>query len=238
MHQHQHYYAWAVGSGIVIPTLIGAFAGGFTGALGAFIFAVAGRIAFVHHATWCINSVCHMFGKATYDIDATAKDHWFVAFLTNGEGYHNFHHRFPGDYRNGVRWYQWDPSKWLIAVLSQVGLTSDLKKVSKFKILEARLRADHARVQKWVALNGRLPHWDRLHAELEARHKVLSQRLMAWEKRSADYRDLVCGRIRHQSRIIHYLAKKKMHLARERFQQGRREWQFLIKSNARLASLF
>ncbi|MBI3307310.1 MAG: acyl-CoA desaturase, partial [Candidatus Omnitrophica bacterium] len=71
-----------------------------------------------------------------------AKDHWLVAFLTNGEGYHNFHHRFPGDYRNGVRWYQWDPSKWLIGFLSWFGLSRDLKRVSDFRILEARLAAE------------------------------------------------------------------------------------------------
>ncbi len=238
MHQFKHYYLWAIGSGIVFPTLIGALAGGAAGALGSFIFVVAARIAFVHHSTWCINSVCHMFGRATYDIDATAKDHWFVAFLTNGEGYHNFHHRFPGDYRNGVRWYQWDPSKWLIALLSKARLTSDLKRVSKFKILEARLRADHTRVQKWILQTGEHPRWERLQADLEAGYKLLGQRLLAWERRSYDYRDLVCGRIRHQSRIIHYLAKRKMNLSRQRFQQGRREWEFLIKSNAPLASIF
>lgn len=234
-HQHQYYYAWAVVSGIVVPSLIGALWGQ---ALGAFIFAVAGRIFFVHHVTWCINSICHMFGKPTYDIDATAKDHWFVALLTNGEGYHNFHHRFPGDYRNGVRWYQWDPSKWLIAALSRVGLTSDLKKVSKFKILEAKLRADHARIQKWALQTGEHTRLELFYSELESRYKLLGQRLLDWERRSYDYRDLVCGRIRHQSEIIHDLAKKKMNLARERFKQGRREWQYLIKSNTRLASLF
>jgi stearoyl-CoA desaturase (delta-9 desaturase) len=56
------------------------------------------------------------------------RDHWLGAVLTNGEGYHNFHHRFPGDYRNGIRWYHWDPSKWLIFLFAKLGLAWDLKR--------------------------------------------------------------------------------------------------------------
>jgi stearoyl-CoA desaturase (delta-9 desaturase) len=63
--------------------------------------------------------------------------------LTNGEGYHNFHHRFPSDYRNGVRWYHWDPTKWLIWTLSLAGLTSGLKRTSRDTI--DRVSADQLR---------------------------------------------------------------------------------------------
>ncbi|MBI3307437.1 MAG: fatty acid desaturase [Candidatus Omnitrophica bacterium] len=139
MHQDKHYLLWAVSSGILMPLVLGFLSGHL---LGAFLFSICLRLTVVYHSTFAINSVCHMFGKATYDIYATAKDHWLVAFLTNGEGYHNFHHRFPGDYRNGVRWYQWDPSKWLIGFLSWFGLSRDLKRVSDFRILEARLAAE------------------------------------------------------------------------------------------------
>lgn len=140
MHQHDHYVLWCGLAGILFPVSLGALMGH---ALGALIFAVFFRITFVHHATFCINSVCHVFGKATYDIHATARDHWFVAYLTNGEGYHNFHHRFPADYRNGIRWYQWDPSKWAIAFLARTGMAWDLKRVPDLVIAQAKLAAEN-----------------------------------------------------------------------------------------------
>lgn len=136
--QHERYYLWCILSGILVPVAIGYLAGSLWGALW---IAVCLRVFLVHHATFSINSVCHRFGRATYDPHATARDHWLVAFLTNGEGYHNFHHRFPSDYRNGVRWYHWDPSKWFIALCSFLGLATGLKRTSEKTILEARLAA-------------------------------------------------------------------------------------------------
>jgi len=138
MHQARHYALWGLTAGIVVPVLIGALMGH---ALGAFIFAVCVRITFVYHSTWCINSVCHMFGKPTYDPAASAKDHWLVAIVTLGEGYHSFHHRFPTDYRNGVRWYHFDPSKWIIFTLEKIGFAWDVKRTLKSRVIEARQRA-------------------------------------------------------------------------------------------------
>ncbi len=62
-----------------------------------------------------------------------------MALLTYGEGYHNFHHRFQYDYRNGIRWYHFDPSKWLIKTLQILGLTGDLRKASDAHIFKASL---------------------------------------------------------------------------------------------------
>ena len=121
-------------AGVLFPVFLGALTGH---ALGAFLLSVCARLTLVHHATFCINSVCHTFGKPTYDPNATARDHWFVALLTNGEGYHSFHHRFPCDYRNGVRWYQWDPSKWAIALMVKAGWVSDLKMADERSINRA-----------------------------------------------------------------------------------------------------
>ncbi len=138
MHQAKYYVPWAVTAGVITPVVIGSF---FGHALSAFLLSVCFRVTLVYHSTWCINSVCHMFGNRTYDKDATARDHWLVAILTFGEGYHNFHHRFPSDYRNGVRWYHWDPSKWMIAVMEKVGLVRDLMRVPEASITRARLSA-------------------------------------------------------------------------------------------------
>ncbi|MBI4432564.1 MAG: fatty acid desaturase [Candidatus Omnitrophica bacterium] len=125
-HQHRHYLVWALLAGFVLPVAIGAWMGH---ALATLLITVCVRLVLVHHATFCINSLSHTFGKTPYDARSTARDNWFVALLTNGEGYHNFHHRFPTDYRNGVRWYHWDPSKWTIAVLAHLGWAWDLKRI-------------------------------------------------------------------------------------------------------------
>lgn len=138
MHQAKHYILWCVTAGVITPILIGSL---FGHALSAFIFSVCLRVTMVYHSTWCINSVCHTFGNRTYDSKATARDHWLVAFLTFGEGYHNFHHRFPSDYRNGFKWYHWDPSKWTIALFEKLGLAHGLMRVPQERIEAARISA-------------------------------------------------------------------------------------------------
>jgi stearoyl-CoA desaturase (delta-9 desaturase) len=63
-----------------------------------------------------------------------------LAFVTNGEGFHNFHHRFPTDYRNGIRWFDWDPTKWLIRTFAALGLARDLRATPRPIIEKARLK--------------------------------------------------------------------------------------------------
>ncbi len=135
-HQHANYLGWSLGSGVFVPVLIGGLTGSW---LGAFILSVATRLTLVQHSAFFINSFAHTFGSRPYDTSSSAKDHWLGAVLTNGEGYHNFHHRFPSDYRNGVRWYHWDPSKWLIYGMEKTGIARDLKRTSADQISEARL---------------------------------------------------------------------------------------------------
>jgi len=133
-HQHQHYGIWSVGAGIVIPMLIGVLIGA---PLGVFIMTVCLRLVLVMHSAFFINSYAHLIGSREYKNEISARDHWLGAFLTNGEGYHNFHHSFPNDYRNGIKWYHWDPTKWFIWLLSKAGLTWDLKKTPPHLIRNA-----------------------------------------------------------------------------------------------------
>lgn len=135
MHQHNHYMWWSLVAGVLLPIFLGYLLGY---AWGALIFAVGLRMVIVYNSTFFINSVCHMFGKLTYDKHSSARDNWFIAFLTYGEGYHNFHHKFPRDYRNGIRFYDWDPSKWLIYFLFLIGQASDLKTIENKRIQEAK----------------------------------------------------------------------------------------------------
>ncbi len=135
MHQHEYYLLWSLVSGVAVPILIGGFLGHW---LGAALLAVSVRLFIVFNSAFFINSFAHTFGSMNYDANSTAKDHWLGAVLTNGEGYHNFHHRFPNDYRNGIRWFHWDPSKWLIWTLKQAGWTWDLRQTPALSILSAR----------------------------------------------------------------------------------------------------
>ena len=81
-------------------------------------------------STFCVNSLAHAIGNPVYGADVSARDSVVTAMVTPGEGYHSFHHRFPFDYRNAVRWWQYDPGKWLIWSLSQVGLASKIQHAS------------------------------------------------------------------------------------------------------------
>ncbi len=93
------------------------------------------------HPTFCVNSVAYYFGDHTLSDQRTPRDSWWVALLTWGEGYHNFHHGFKADYRKGVRWYHFDPTKWFVWSLSKVGLTRNLRRVTREVIDRARREA-------------------------------------------------------------------------------------------------
>jgi stearoyl-CoA desaturase (delta-9 desaturase) len=133
MWQHKYYLPIAISVGILLPGLIGHMFGSVLGGLAVVGFA---RIVFVHHSTFFINSLCHMVGKTTYSESHTAKDSPIMALFTFGEGYHNFHHTFQADYRNGVKWHHFDPGKWAIWSLEKVGLARKLKRIPQ-KTLDA-----------------------------------------------------------------------------------------------------
>lgn len=226
-HQHRYYLVWAIVTGVLLPLAIGAATGHL---LGALLLGVAGRLTFVHHSTFCINSVCHTFGNATYDIDATARDHWLVAFITNGEGYHNFHHRFASDYRNGVRWYQWDPSKWLIAGLSWLGLAKRLYRVSPQAILAARTAAEHQRIERALA---KQPQGPILAAALEAvreRYSALKNALSDWERVERNYRR-IRQTVTEASRAYMEAVKVDMAQRRRAVTEARQRWVVFVNSN-------
>lgn len=139
MHQHNYYYFWAIGVGYILPLVVGHFLG--SAILG---LAIAGglRIFLTQQSTFFVNSLSHTLGKTPYSTEKTAKDSIIVAFLTHGEGYHNFHHKFQFDYRNGIRWYHWDPTKWSIQFAALLGLAKKLKTVQFSEILKARFQVE------------------------------------------------------------------------------------------------
>ena len=134
--QHKYYVPLAVVFGGLLPWGLGFLWGDPVGAL-----LVAGftRLMIQYHATFAVNSVAHYIGKRPYSDKSSARDSFITAIITLGEGYHNFHHSFQLDYRNGVRWWQLDPTKWFVWTMSKVGVTSDLRRVSNERIEAALL---------------------------------------------------------------------------------------------------
>lgn len=122
--QHKYYLPLAVGLNLAVPATLGLIMGNVVE-----MMLVAGflRLVVTHHTTFFINSLAHIIGSRPWSTGNTARDNFILAILTFGEGYHNYHHAHPGDYRNGIRWWQWDPTKWLIKSLSVFRLASGLR---------------------------------------------------------------------------------------------------------------
>ena len=121
------YFLWVFAT-FAIPFAIGYVAGGFSVALGlqALVWGGLVRIFAYQHATFSVNSICHMFGRKAYRSRDESRNNWVVAALTFGEGWHNNHHAFPSSARHGLDRFQLDPSWWTIRGLQRAGLAWDV----------------------------------------------------------------------------------------------------------------
>lgn len=216
--QHKHYVSIAILMGFVLPALLGGLWNGAVGALGGLLIAGVARIVFVHHMTFFINSLCHMVGRRPYSSKCTARDSGFMALFTFGEGYHNFHHEFQHDYRNGVKAWQFDPTKWSIWLLSRLGLADDLRTVAKEKILLAELAEKRRQFDARLESNaGSLS--ESAQQMLESAQASLQQAMKAWEERMVEYRKA---------------ANKQMEASKEKLAEIRRELR-VAKKRLRIA---
>jgi stearoyl-CoA desaturase (delta-9 desaturase) len=136
--QHKYYNLLAVSLNVFIALFLGFLFGDI---FGGFVFLLLFRIFATHHTTWFINSLAHTWGKQSFSKELSAVDNYIIALLTFGEGYHNFHHTFPTDYRNGIKWYHFDPTKWLIWISSKIGLVKGYSKVNN-KIIYERIKSE------------------------------------------------------------------------------------------------
>jgi stearoyl-CoA desaturase (delta-9 desaturase) len=127
----QHRYYWLiVVSGLAIPFALGVWwHQGWMGGISALLLGGLFRMFMVLNSTFTINSLCHMIGSQPHGTQDSSRDSWLISFVSFGEGYHNYHHTYARDYRNGPKWYNFDPSKWIIYTLSLLGLATNLRRL-------------------------------------------------------------------------------------------------------------
>ena len=117
-------------------------------ALGGFLYGGIVCRLFIWHATFSINSLAHWIGYQKYSLFNSSHGNTFLAFLTMGEGHHNFHHEFPSDYRNGIEVFDYDPTKWAIKACELLGLASSLKVTPENEIKKTELETQRIKLEK------------------------------------------------------------------------------------------
>lgn len=185
MFQHKFYFPLAMLSGVVIPTLVCGL--GWGDWLGGYFYAALLKVVMVHHSTFCINSLAHtnFFGATqNFSDHHTSHDSFWCALFTMGEGYHNFHHEFANDYRNGTKWYHYDPSKWLIRLFEMSGIAKNLVRTPNDVIVRNTTNMKHKHHKKMVveleqrkrALDITAPHswtWEEFQARVAKGDKLM-----------------------------------------------------------------
>lgn len=174
MWQHRNYLSLVLLANIALPAFLGFINGDIIAGL---LLGGLLRLVINHHTTYLINSLAHMWGKQTYSNQVSARDNPFLALITFGEGYHNYHHTFQWDYRNGVKWWHFDPTKWIINLFSRIGLTYGLKRCSLEQIEKTKLDFQyHLAIQKCEQLNIS-NNWKE---KLEVEYEQFLKTLQAW----------------------------------------------------------
>lgn len=222
--QHRHYVKTAIFMGGGIPLLIGYFLGDFWG---CFLLAGVTRTVLVHHATFLINSLCHSVGERPYSLQDTARDNTFAAFLTYGEGYHNYHHQFPYDYRNGIRWYHWDPTKWFIKSLETVGWANQLRQAPDSLIFKARIQVEKQLVQERL-IRHRLQFRQTMEEKVHAAYEALIKARSRWEDLKVEYR-AVKNSMDHKYHEIAARLEREIQIARDHFHAAHEAWSLLVQ---------
>ncbi|KAH3903344.1 probable Acyl-CoA desaturase 1 [Saccharomycodes ludwigii] len=162
--QHRHYIPIMLFMAVILPGLCCKLL--FDDFKGGIIYAGLLRIFCIQQATFCINSLAHWLGAQPFDDRRTPRDNWLTALITFGEGYHNFHHEFPTDYRNAIKWYQYDPTKVLIYLSSLLGLSYDLKTFSQNAIEQGIIQQKQKKLDReraklnWGTPISELPVWN------------------------------------------------------------------------------
>ena len=121
--------------GLLVPAALGGLlTTSWNGVLLGFLWGGLVRIALVHHVTWSINSVCHLWGSRPFRCQDESRNNAIFGVLALGEGWHNNHHAFPTSARHGLRWWQLDLSYLAIRGMALVGLVSEIRVPSPARV--------------------------------------------------------------------------------------------------------
>ena len=178
--QHRWYWTLVWTSNLAVPLLLGWLTGDV---IGMFLLAGIARLVVNHHVTFFINSLAHMWGKQPYTDENTARDQHFLALITYGEGYHNYHHLFQSDYRCGVRWWHLDINKWFISTCALLGLAKNRKRAPQFKILRARLNMEFKAARQKLEKAGVSAGWKE---QLEGEYAQFVDTVKQWQQLQMD----------------------------------------------------
>jgi stearoyl-CoA desaturase (delta-9 desaturase) len=203
MWQDRHYVALTTFMNLGLPLALGFWHGDI---IGTVLLVGLLRLVVNHHFTFFINSLAHYWGSRPYTESNSARDNGFLALLTYGEGYHNYHHIFQTDYRNGIRWWQWDPTKWMINLCSRVGLASNLNRVPGFKIQRAILDTQFARARSTME---QAETSETLRANLEREYQLFTESINRWTALQSDRYE------RKKEQLGGALEEHKLHLQRK-----------------------
>ncbi len=107
---------------VVLGVICFAF-GGWSGLFVGFFWSTV----LVYHSTFCINSLAHVLGKKRYLTGDDLRNNWLLAIFTMGEGWHNNHHAYQSSVRQGFKWWEYDPTFYILKAFSLVGIVWDLK---------------------------------------------------------------------------------------------------------------
>jgi len=137
---HRLFPLWMV-VGLMLPALLaGLITMSWSGALLGFVWGGLVRVFLVHHLTWSVNSVCHIWGTRDYDSHDESRNNALFGVLAFGEGWHNNHHRFPTSARHGLRWWQIDTSYLVIRAMVLVGLARNVRVPAPDRLQAGRRR--------------------------------------------------------------------------------------------------
>ncbi len=226
--QDRWYLAIVALAGFGLPTLVGALYGRPLAGLliGGFL-----RCVVVQHMTFLINSAAHLWGSRPYTEDNTARDSWWLGLFTFGEGYHNFHHKFQADYRNGIRWYQFDLGKWWLLAMRAIGQADRLRKAPEPLILKARLEVQMRHVeQKLAAAQAPERMWQKVQSRLEAGRRRLEGAYAQYQVAKAEYL-----RRKHEwSEDVRRQWREQVEAHQAEFDDARRRWNDLLRAMNRI----
>jgi len=224
--QHKHYLTLVLLTNLGIPALLGFWFNDFWGSILLVGFL---RLVVSHHLTFLINSLAHMWGTQPYNDKNTAKDNPILAFLTFGEGYHNFHHAFQYDYRNAIKWWQFDPTKWLIKSLSLVGLASNLKKISDIKIAQAIATQQLLKAKEKVnRLN--IPEREKVLALIQKEYDILIQKMNDFYQLKKEWLDKTKAGLQESVEKSHF--NKTLQELKANWENQQTSWHLMIKQYA------